>query len=150
MASLGDLTDDDVLWDISKRSLVSAWKAGCTMWVLNNQTYTRAIGDMVEWLAFHDMWSKYQVLGDMLKEGDTSTADASKAVPANMLDDIKGDSFNEQQLDALRHQLGKPTGSATKRQLRVWVHRGLVTFNADTGLYSKTEKYLKVKVNSEK
>ena len=142
MASLGDLTDDDVLWDISKRSLVSAWKAGCTMWVLNNQTYTRAIGDMVEWLAFHDMWSKYQVLGDMLKEGDTSTADASKAVPANMLDDIKGDSFNEQQLDALRHQLGKPTGSATKRQLRVWVHRGLVTFNADTGLYSKTEKYL--------
>jgi hypothetical protein len=37
MASLADLADDDVLWDVSKRALVSAWKAGCVMWVLNNQ-----------------------------------------------------------------------------------------------------------------
>ena len=103
------------------------------------------MADVVEWLVFHDMWSKYQVLGDMLKEGDTSTAEASKAVPANMLDDIKDDSFTEQQLDALRQTLGKPTGSATKRQLRVWVHRQLVTFNSETGLYTKTEKYLKGK-----
>ena len=44
MASLADLTDDDVLWDISKRALVSAWKAGCLMWVLNGQTWTRANG----------------------------------------------------------------------------------------------------------
>jgi len=100
------------------------------------------MADVIEWLVFHDMWSKYQVLGDMLKDGDTSTADASKAVPANMLDDIKGESFNEQQLDALRQSLGKATGSATKRQLRVWVHRGLITFNEQTGLYTKTEAYL--------
>ena len=143
IAELGDLTDNDCLWDMGKRSLVSAWKAGCIMWVLNNMTWSRAMGDVVEWLVFHDMWSKYQVLGDMLKEGDTSTTEASKAVPANMLDDIKGDSFTEQQLDALRQRLGKPTGGATKRQLRVWVHRELITFNAETGLYTKTEAYLK-------
>ena len=100
------------------------------------------MADVVEFLVWHDLWSKYQVLGDMLKEGDTSTDDASKAIPPNMLDDIKGDSFTEQQLDALRQSLGKPTGSATKRQLRVWLHRGLVTFNAETDLYSKTEAYL--------
>ena len=35
MASLADLADDDVLWDISKRALVSAWTAGCILWVLN-------------------------------------------------------------------------------------------------------------------
>ena len=49
--------------------------------------------------------------------------------------------LNEQQLDALRQSLGKPTGSATKRQLRVWVHRELITFNAETNLYTKTETY---------
>ena len=145
IAELGDLTDNDCLWDMGKRSLISAWKAGCIMWALNNMTWSRTMADVVEWLVFHDMWSKYQVLGDMLKEGDTSTAEASKAVPANMLDDIKDDSFTEQQLDALRQTLGKPTGSATKRQLRVWVHRQLVTFNSETGLYTKTEKYLKGK-----
>ena len=141
IAELGDLTDNDCLWDMGKRSLISAWKAGCVMWVLNNMVWTRSMSDVVEWLVYHDMWSKYQVLGDMLKEGDTSTAEASKAMPANMLDDIKGDSFNEQQLEALRVSIGK-SKEGTKRQLRVWVHRGLITFNAETGLYTKTEAYL--------
>ena len=142
IAELGDLTDNDCLWDMGKRSLISAWKAGCLMWALNNQTWTRSMGDVVEWLVYHDMWSKYQVLGDMLKEGDTSTAEASKAAPANMLDDIKGDSFTEEQLEALRLQSGK-NKAGTKRQLRVWVHRGLITLNEDTGVYTKTEAYLK-------
>ena len=101
----------------------------------------KAYIELVEYLVFHDLWSKFQVVGDMLKDGDTSTADALKAVPANMLDDIKGDTFSEQQLEALRLQLGK-SKEGTKRQLRVWVHRGLITQNEDTGLYTKTEAYL--------
>ena len=48
MASLADLADDDVLWDISKRALVSAWKAGCVLWILNNQTWSKSMGEMVE------------------------------------------------------------------------------------------------------
>ena len=142
LAELGDLTDNDCLWDMGKRSLISAFKAGCVMWALNNMTWTRAMGEVVEWLVWHDMWSKYQVLGDMLKDGDTSTAEASKAAPANMLDDIKDDSFTEQQLEALRASMGK-SKDGTKRQLRVWVHRGLITLNEQTGLYTKTEAYLK-------
>ena len=112
------------------------------MWALNNMTWSRAMGDVVEWLGWHDMWRKYQGLGDMLKDGDTSTADVSNSVPANMLDDIKGNSFNEQQLEALRERMGK-SKEGTKRQLRVWVHRGLITYSAETGLYTKTDEYLK-------
>ena len=142
VAELGDLTDNDCLWDMGKRSLISAWKAGCVMWALNNMSWSRSMNDVVEWLVWHDMWSKYQVLGDMLKDGDTSTADVSNSVPANMLDDIKGNSFNEQQLEALRERMGK-SKEGTKRQLRVWVHRGLITYSAETGLYTKTDEYLK-------
>lgn len=141
MAEMGDLTDNDCLWDMGKRSLISAWKAGCVMWALNNMTWSRAIGEVVEWLVWHDMWSKYQVLGDMLKEGDTSTDEASKSVPTNMLDDIKGNTFTEEQLVVLRESCGK-SKEGTKRQLRVWVHRGLISLNAETGIYSKTEYYL--------
>ena len=47
MASLADLADDDILWDISKRSLVSAWKAGCLLWTLNNQTWTKPMASLV-------------------------------------------------------------------------------------------------------
>ena len=141
IAELGDLTDNDCLWDMGKRSLISAWKAGCVMWALNNQTWTRAMSDVVEWLVYHDMWSKYQVLGDMLKNGDTSMAEASKAAPSNMLDEIQGNSFSELQLQALRENQGK-SKDGTKRQLRVWVHRGLIAFNEQTGLYTKTDVYL--------
>jgi hypothetical protein len=141
MASLGDLTDDDALWDISKRSLVSAWKAGCTLWVMNGQTYSRSIGEMVEWLVYHDIWSKMRIASDLLKEGDTSTAEAGKSGPANMLDQLPNP-FNEAQLEALREHMGK-SKEGTRRQLRVWQSRKFITYSNQTGLYSKTEEYLK-------
>ena len=141
MASLGDLTDDDVLWDISKRSLVSAWKAGCVLWVLNNQTWTKAMGEMVEWLVYHDIWSKMRIFSDMLKDGDTSASEASRKGPANMLDSLP-DIFNEAQLDALRESVGKRK-EGTTQQLRVWKNRKFIEFDEQTGLYTKTETYLK-------
>ena len=84
MASLADLTDDDLLFELSHRSLVSAWKAGCILWVLNNQTWTKSMGELVEWLVYHDLWSKMQIFADMLKDGDVSTTETSKSGPKNM------------------------------------------------------------------
>ena len=140
MATLADLADDDVLWDVSKRALVSAWKAGCTMWVLNNQTWTKAMGEMVEWLVYHDIWSKMQIFADLLKGGDISTSETSKAGPKNMLESLP-DTFNEAQLEALRLSLGK-TSEGTNAQLRQWVCRKFITYNEQTGLYSKTAQFL--------
>ena len=140
MASLADLTDDDVLWDCSKRALVSAWKAGCILWALNTQVWTISMGKIVEWLVYHDIWSKMQLFGDLLKEGDTSTAEASKGGPKNMLNDLP-DTFNMAQLEALRTQMGKSKEGA-KNQLYKWVSRGFITRNEETGLYTKTLEYL--------
>ena len=141
MATLADLTDDDLLFEISHRSLVSAWKAGCVMWMLNNQTWTRAMGEMVEWLVYHDLWSKMAVFADMLKEGNTNLSEVAKTGPKNMLEELP-DSFNEAQLEALRTNVGKPKEGA-KRQLRVWKNRGFITYSELTGLYTKTEEYLR-------
>ena len=140
MASLADLADDDLLFEISHRSLVSAWKAGCVLWVLNNQTWTKSMGELVEWLVYHDLWSKMAVFADMLKDGDTSLSEVVKTGPKNMLDNLP-DSFNEAQLEALRVSVDKPK-DGTKRQLRVWKNRGFITYSELTGLYSKTEDYL--------
>lgn len=145
LAEFADLTDNDTLWSYGKRSLISAWKAGCIMWALNEQSWSRGMADAVEYLVWHDLWSKWQVMGDLLKEGDTSTKEVAKSGPANMLDALVGTTFNEQQLDALREKLGKPTGAATKKQLSVWSARGLIEYSNQTGLYTKTDKYLKGK-----
>ena len=140
MASLADLTDDDLLFELSHRSLVSAWKAGCILWVLNNQTWTKSMGELVEWLVYHDLWSKMQIFADMLKDGDVSTTETSKSGPKNMLDSLS-DTFNEAQLEALRAELGK-NKEGTKAQLRQWMHRKFIIFSSESGLYSKTDEYL--------
>ena len=141
MATLADLTDDDVVFELSHRSLVSAWKAGCILWVLNNQTWTKSMSDLVEWLVYHDLWSKLQIFADMLKEGDYGASEASKTGPKNMLDDLP-DTFNQAQLEALRASMEKPI-EGTKAQLRQWLHRKFIEYSAQTGIYTKTELYLK-------
>lgn len=138
MAALADLTDDDTMWDMSKRAIVNAWKKGCVLYILNGQTWTKAMSEFVEWLVYYDLWSKSQIFGDMLKDGDRSVVEAQKSGPKNMLEELP-DTFNEAQLEALRATMDKPK-EGTKRQLRVWMSRGFITYSAQTGLYTKTKK----------
>ena len=140
MASLADLTDDDLMFEISHRSLVSAWKAGCILWALNNQTWTKSMGELVEWLVYHDLWSKMTVFADMLGKDTFQLSEAQRRGPKNMLDSLPN-TFNEAQLEALRVQLEK-SKEGTKGQLAKWVHRKFITFSNQTGLYTKTEEYL--------
>jgi hypothetical protein len=143
MATLADLVDDDVMWDCSKRSLVSAWKAGCVLWVLNNQTWTKSMGELVEWLVYHELWSKMQLFADLLGKDADQVSEAQRRGPKNMLDSLPY-TFNEAQLEALRVSLDK-SKEGTKDQLYKWVFRKFITLDDQTGLYTKTEEYLKGK-----
>ena len=141
MANLADLADDDVLWELSHRSIFAAWKKGATLWILNGQTWTRSIGEFVVWFCYYDLWSKVKVFGDLFKGGDMQPEEGQKSGPKNMLDSLD-DTFNEHQLETLRLDLGK-SAEGTKHQLSVWLNRGFITHDEPTGLYTKTENYLK-------
>ena len=82
-----------------------------------------------------------QIFGDMLREGDTSTSEARRNGPKNMLENLP-DTFSELQLEALRTQLGKSL-DGTRDQLYHWTVRGFITYNEQTALYTKTDSYLK-------
>jgi len=140
MATLADLADDDVLFEMSHRSLVSAWKAGCVLWVLNNQTWSKAIGELVEWLVYHDIWSKMRLFADMLGQDTDQLNETQRRGPKNMLDSLPN-TFNEAQLEALRTSLNK-SREGTKGQLAKWVFRKFITYSNQTGLYTKTDEYL--------
>ena len=141
MATIADLTDDDVLFEVSHRCLVSGWKAGCILWALNKQTWTRPMGELVEWLVYHDLWSKMRIFADMLGNDADTLSDSQRRGPKNMLDSLP-DTFNEAQLEALRLELGK-SKEGTKSQLSLWVFRKFITYSAQTGLYTKTDEYLR-------
>jgi hypothetical protein len=98
------------------------------------------MGEMVEWLVYHDIWSKIQLFADMLKDAET-TREAQRRGPKNLLNSLPN-TFNEAQLEALRVKLGKSL-EGTNGQLRKWVFRKFITFDSQTGLYSKTDEYLK-------
>ncbi len=140
MATLADLTDDDVLWDCSKRSLVSAWKCGCILWVLNGQSWTRPMSELVEWLVYRDLWSKMQIFADLLNRDADVISEAQRRGPKNMLASLPN-SFNRAQLEAIRSQLGKSQEGAAG-QLRLWIFRGFITYDEQTTLYTKTQAYL--------
>ena len=126
------------------RYIIRPWKAGCILWMLNNQTWTKAMGELVEWLVYHDIWSKTQIFSDLLNGKDADlVSEAQRRGPKNMLDSLP-DTFNEAQLKALRVQLGKSEEGANA-QLRQWMFRKFIEYSAQTGLYSKTEEYLKGK-----
>ncbi len=142
MAELADCMDDSWLYACSKRSLVSAWRAGCILYLLNNQTFTRSMAEFVEWLVYQDLWSKRMIFSDMVngKEYDLN-ADTQRHRPINMLGSLENP-FNKAQLKALRVQMGK-SEEGTDGQLRQWVFRKLVTYDAETELYYMTEECLK-------
>ena len=121
MARLADLADDDILFELSHRSIFSAWKKGATLWILNNQTWSRSIGEFVVWFCYYDLWSKVKVFGDMFKGGDAPEEESQRRGPKNMLDDLPN-TFNETQLEALRQEVGK-SKEGTKHQLSSWKNR---------------------------
>ena len=99
------------------------------------------MGELVERLVYHDVWSKMQIFADLLGKDADTMSEAQRRGPKNMLDSLPN-TFNEKQLEALRTSLGKnPEG--TTNQLRKWVFRKFITYSHQTGLYTKTEEYLK-------
>ncbi len=141
MARLADLSDDDMVWELSHRSIFAAWKKGAVLWILNDQVWTRSIGEYVSWFCYYDLWSKVKVFGDMFKSGEPE--ENLKTGPQNMLDSLN-DSFTLAQLEAVRLSLSKSKEGA-RHQINVWKTRGFITYSEETGLYSKTNEYLRRK-----
>jgi hypothetical protein len=142
MAQLADITDDDMLWELSHRSIFSAWKKAAVLWILNDQTWSASIGNFMEWFCYYDLWSKVRVFGDMFKGIEYIDDTAKPEGVKNMLEDLP-DTFSEQQLEALRLEAGKDS-KGTKNLLRVWKNRRFVSYSEETKMYTKTELYKRI------
>jgi hypothetical protein len=79
----------------------------------------------------------------MISPSEAQQEDARKRGQVNMLESLPNP-FSEQQLENLRISLGK-SKDGTKHQIAVWTNRNFVAYSNQTGLYSKTEEYLKGK-----
>ena len=140
MGVLADITDSDELFEISHRSIFLAWKKAAVLWLLNDMTYTRSIGEWMIYFCYYDLWSRLQVFDQMISPNNGQLEDTRKRGQVNMLESLPNP-FSEQQLENLRISLGK-SKEGTKHQISVWTNRNFVTYSNQTGLYTKTEEYL--------
>ena len=139
MADLANLADSDELFEISHRSIFASWKKAAVLWLLNDMTFTRSIGEWMVYFTYYDLWSRLQVFNQMICE--VPSEDTRKRGQVNMLESLPNP-FTEQQLENLRISLGK-SKEGTKHQISVWANRNFVSYSNQTGLYSKTEEYMK-------
>ena len=144
MVDLANLADSDDLFEISHRSIFSAWKKAAVLWLLNDQTYTRSIGEWMVYFCYYDLWARLQVFDEMISPAEVQTGETRKRGQVNMLESLPNP-FSEQQLENLRISLGK-SKEGTKHQISVWTNRHFVAYSNQTGMYSKTEEYLKGKL----
>lgn len=143
MAEYANLTDDDEFFALSHRSLIIGYKVGCCLWLLNDCRWTPAMSKHVEWIIAYDLWSKYQVFGDKIGENEFAAIDdSSKTGPKNLLDNMPKDSFSMQEFEQMCQQ--NQTKTDAKGLLKNYKKRRYVEYCAQTGLYTKTAKYLKM------
>lgn len=143
MADLANFADSDALFEISHRCILSAWKKAALLWLINDQTYSRSIGEYMVYFCYYDLWSKMRIFYDKIEPVEDLEEETRKRGPKNFLTALPT-SFNEQQLENLRVSLNRPK-EGTMHQLSVWANRGFIEYSAQTGLYTKTEKYLRKK-----
>lgn len=143
MAEYANLTDDDEFFSLSHRSLIIGYKVGCCLWLLNDCRWTPAIGKHVEWIIAYDLWSKYKVFGDKIGENEfTAIDDSIKTGPKNLLDNMPKDTFSFVEFEQMCQQM--QTKTEAKRLIKNYKKRRYIEYNDQTGLYTKTAKYLKM------
>lgn len=143
MAEYANLTDSDEFFTLSHRSLIIGYKVGCCLWLLNNCCWTPAMTKHVEWIIAMDLWSKYQVYSDLIEENEfTAIDDSSKTGPKNLLDNMPGDTFSLQEFEEMC--LKNKTKTDAKGLIKNYKKRKYIEFCNQTGLYTKTPKYLKM------
>lgn len=139
---IAELSDDPIFESYAHRSLRISWMKGCILWIAEGFRWSKEIADFVEWSLYYDLWSKIQIFSpQMRKAQQNARVDVRKYGPANMLDQLKGESFSQQQLEQLR--LSRDMTPECDEQLRNWMNRGYITYSSQTSLYTKTEAYLK-------
>lgn len=141
MAEYANLTDSDEFFTLSHRTLNIGYKAGCCLWLLNDCCWTPAMAKHVEWIIAYDLWSKYQVFGDKISENELSAIDdSSKSGPKNLLDNMPNDTFSQQEFEEMCQKAQTKTDA--KGLLKNYKKRKYVEYSNQTGLYTKTAKYL--------
>lgn len=136
----GTLSDDEIYQDLSHRAVTIAYLKAMVLYIANDMTWTKEIGEFAEWSLQYDLWCKNHFFGQQMREEDSM--EEVKRVPGrqNLLD-LLPDSFTLQKAQEIRQMMGLE-GNGCRQMIRQWIYRGYIEQESTLGVYIKTEKYL--------
>lgn len=132
------LSDDESFKTLSYRSNVQAFIKAMVLYICDGMQWSKEIEDFVRWSEDYDLWCKMHFFSEQMNEVLMNENSHTKPGPRNMLDMLP-DNFEEKDLQELRALLGKTR--ACKSNIRVWIHRGFIAIDTETGRYKKTNLY---------
>ena len=135
------LYDSEAYRVLSYRANVIAWLKGMVLYVAHGYKWTNEIANFVRWSEQYNLWCKMLYFGQQLEQELREEVEIQRQNgPRNLLD-LLPDEFTREQYGQMRQSQGKNgDGEGT---LRSWASRGYIFLDSASGLYCKTEAYLK-------
>ena len=134
---IADLADDELYERLSFRAVVIAWLKAMTLFVAEGK-WDKTIEDFAVWSMQYDMWCKMQFFGDEMRQQMEGEVISMKRGPKNLLGQLP-DEFTQNDAENVRERNGKDRKA--QPMLSTWKTRGYVTFDEQTGIFSKTAKW---------
>ncbi len=135
------LYDSEAYRIFSYRANVIAWLKGMVLYVAQGYKWDRSIAEFVRWSQQYNLWCKMLYFGQQLEEELREEVEIQRQRgPQNMLS-LLPNSFSREEFVLLRQRQGKPGNGAST--LRSWIKRKYIFRDEASGLFCKTEEYLK-------
>lgn len=140
------LMDSKAYMALGFRSVESAFRKGCLLYIMNDYKWTKEIGAFMRWAFEYDMWCKFTIFPDMAaKELGDATPVSRRHGPSNLLQKLN-DTFTRNEVRLIReiHNQKKDddNGKGVVNLISQWRRRGWVeAVEGKKDAWYKTQKY---------
>ena len=127
-------SDDDAFRELSHRAVTIAYMKAMVLYMAQGCQWSDEIERFVEWSLEYDMWCKCYFFGNQIRQ-EQSMEKVPHPGGRPSLFVLLEDEFMEEDVRSKRRELGMP--EECKALLRKWRQREMVTYNPETGVYTK-------------
>lgn len=132
-------TEDIIYQEFAYRAVTIAYMKAMVLFIANDMTWDKSIDEFCEWSLDYDLWCKNYFFGDAIQDARNASKPKQSKSKANMLTLLPNE-FTKSDAQQMRSQANLDI-EGTSRMLRVWTFRGYISFNNETQMYEKTDKY---------
>jgi len=132
-------TEDVIYQEFSYRAVTIAYMKAIVLYIANDMTWDKTIGEFCEWSLEYDLWCKNYFFGEAIMAAREASQSKHSYRKCNLLNALP-DTFSREDAQEIRKTNSKGV-EGTNHMLAVWSNRGYIDLDIETKMYVKTDKY---------